>query len=1418
MSRRSLTRDIHESIRLLLGKNVKIVLKAPVKLELKGGDKTENRILVFTSHRLFVMASKVPTKIEHHYHYLEFRQVEVKRPNAVALGFLGDKTYVFRPASDSPSDLEVILSALFTTVRKIFPGVPLSNVLGSVDLRAATSTLQEHLVWKPPDPKLTGPCGGFSTQYACVCDLFAVSFREEVAWDVDTIYFSHDSREMCLQDFEHLDHRDLVCILAALEHNTWFTKLKASMNSSKLSADLCERILQVVKKSPSLQELYLPSIGVRWEFMAKLSQAIQQNPSSALVSLDISCNFLEDKGVNHFSNVLSKSKLGFRHLNLSFCSLTTKSLSPLTQSLVQNIKCTSTLTYLNLAGNSFKEESHSLCSFLAQPNLVAILDLSNTEIPLDSLFGALVRGCTSALTHLNLARNPFSSKKAKEIPSTFKQFFATTLSLQYLNLSHTKFPAEALKNLLLGLACNQVTANVELNLSNNALGGAGAAVIESCIGGVNCVTRLDLSENNIDTEMSGVMHGIARNRSILSLNVCRNMTGVKPKHLSGVMESIVQLIQDEETVLQKLNLSDCKLKSELNNVINALGSNQSLLHLDIAGNLMGDVGARLLAKALQINTRLKIINLDRNAITLQGFMDITYALQSNFALRHIPFPTYDLQPFIKTHPERVDVLVHRMQELLHRNSNPHKFRNTAQAFRLTQGFLLSSTQQVLDRVAAQTQDSVEACKKVTSGHGLDHKSQIAHAEGLVKDAENSKHLLSALHEVSGVANGKEVDVKLQHIVKDLHQFMVSHVQKNLDSMLTCAETQCPNVLASSDSAKEKANEVRRNCQKKCDISEDFVSSLILDQLGQEIHNKVNELNLIIANHISDKVIDGVIEDLGAVSRGLSLDAEGTFKKKRSLTPDVFKIKSSSSILSTSGESQDQESMSLSSDVISQKSESSPLAKPQTSKRQSLHGRKLRPKSIVDAQSKDSSISESINESLNGTNQDESMDGDSVPELPASTVLSHLGKARPRRTKRHAPSRGAVVHNQSVEEGEDIAKFYCSSANNSFSPTSTPCDSPLLEGERLKNTGASSLTSPVTSVPSKKSEFAFKSTSIGESEKRGDNDSSRQTKSDKGHISSLGVHKERERNVSPISKVDSQLISDILKESAEKAKSPLFSPLSSLKNDFPHKTSAKTSTPESERNPPEDVLKRHLNRSGMSGDVIAEMKEKRSSLITKTSLASPEDFSLSKDDASVEGEKPSGPSSLFGQVKLRSATLTGNNNAPSLNNTSPDEDDDKHKGSIIGLRASKFNAPAPCVGPDPNSIPKPKPLPKPRPWSIVGVDRKSGEMKSVLPSISSAMEKEKSLSPKPSPQPIPSKRSSVRDMINSMNKVGGPNDVEQASPEPLARKGSSLPRSGTSADEDGDDRRTPTKAKNSTSDDPRILKLDDDFSYDEVMDV
>lgn len=46
-----------------------------------------------------------------------------------------------------------------------------------------------------------------------------------------------------------------------------------------------------------------------------------------------------------------------------------------------------------------------------------------------------------------------------------------------------------------------------------------------------------------------------------------------------------------------------------------------------SGNLMGDPGARLLGKALQINSHLKNIYYDRNNITLQGYSDLAYAIE-----------------------------------------------------------------------------------------------------------------------------------------------------------------------------------------------------------------------------------------------------------------------------------------------------------------------------------------------------------------------------------------------------------------------------------------------------------------------------------------------------------------------------------------------------------------------------------------------------------------------------------------------------------------------------------------------------------------------------------------------------------------------------------------------------------------------
>lgn len=101
----------------------------------------------------------------------------------------------------------------------------------------------------------------------------------------------------------------------------------------------------------------------------------------------------------------------------------------------------------------------------------------------------------------------------------------------------------------------------------------------------------------------------------------------------------------------------------------------------------------------------------------------------------MPFPIYDLQPCMKTSAEKTEQLSKKIQDLLQRNVTPCKYSH-GQAFRLQQGFLLSSTQQMVDRLVVQTQDTIKAL----AAESCDANNDINYATGLIQDADNSKQV------------------------------------------------------------------------------------------------------------------------------------------------------------------------------------------------------------------------------------------------------------------------------------------------------------------------------------------------------------------------------------------------------------------------------------------------------------------------------------------------------------------------------------------------------------------------------------------------------------------------------------------------------------------------------------------------------
>ncbi|KAK6185439.1 hypothetical protein SNE40_007675 [Patella caerulea] len=1007
----NIPKDIQDSIKDVMDKRIKLGIKRMVRQEIRN-DRTENRILAFSPCRLFVLAAKVPSKLEHTFHYLDIQAIESRKPNQLQVT-VDSKIYSFITQDAETDEVNHMITHIGTSLKHIFPTFPLERIILKIDVQPVERLKTMYDMMKDIESKELGPCGGFTMMYACMCDYHSLPYREEVAWDVDTIYLSQDSRELCLRDFDHLNLKDLIPIIGALEHNSWFTKLNT--NNVKLTSECCNEILKVMRRNAVIEHLGLSNTGIKVEFVQKLSTAILSNSGTQISKIDLSNNILEDRGIIHLVGSLSNLSKGLTSLDLSKTGLTTKCLNKIAESMSQSSTISSTLQTLKLADNSLKAEDLSnLYTFLARPNGITHLDLSSTDIALDMMCGALLRGCIHQLTYMKLSNVVFSHKKSKDviIPQTWKQFFSSVAVLEHLDLSNCKLPPEAARELLLGVASNRHIDNLHLDLSNNDLGSQGAQNIGDTIANIINISSLDISNNGFDQELVNLLKAIKHNHSIRHLAIGRNFTGIKPKYHVEILRYVVHLIQEEDSMIQSLSLADSKLKADTAYVVNALGSNNSLREIDLSGNLMGDLGARMLAKALQINTHMQTVRWDKNATSAQGFEDIADALEKNYTLKKMPFPVNDAAIVMRSQPERTEAALQKIESLLQRNHNPRKF-SSDQAYRLQQGFLLSSTQQMVDRLVVQVQDTINA---LNFGPNEAFKTDIQKATEIVKDADNSKQLLPRLQEIAikSQDSGNPVENSLQKIADDLRQVMENQMKKSVEDMLKCTSSHCTAVLAD----KTFQSELEDGCHSKSSIPKDF-TKLMLDGVGNDMYNKLSELNLAVAAYLSDSTIDQVIEVLSnshrTLTNHLNLRKSGHYPVKEEKVDTETEKKAS------------RESLEIELD-----NKPSPGDSPKLShKRKSLYGRKLRPQSVIVDEldlsfEKLDSLDESSErkKSTDSSFSLEKLDGDNEDSTEAKP-LKHLVKSRPKRQKTRAPTRPVAPGITPLDDATDdgIGAFY-----------------------------------------------------------------------------------------------------------------------------------------------------------------------------------------------------------------------------------------------------------------------------------------------------------------------------------------------------------------------------------------------------------
>lgn len=957
---------------------------------------------VLTSCRAFLLSARIPTKLELTFSYLEIHGVICHKPTQMVVETEKCNVSMKMASLEDASD---VLAHIGTCLRRIFPGLSPLRIMKKVSMEPSERLASLQALWDSQTLAEPGPCGGFSQMYACVCDWLGFSYREEVQWDVDTIYLTQDTRELNLQDFSHLEHRDLIPIIAALEYNQWFTKL--SSKDLKLSTDVCEQILRVVSRSNLLEELVLENAGLRTDFAQKLASALAHNPNSGLHTINLAGNPLEDRGVSSLSIQFAKLPKGLKHLNLSKTSLSPKGVNSLCQSLSANPLTASTLTHLDLSGNVLRGDDLShMYNFLAQPNTIVHLDLSNTECSLEMVCSALLRGCLQCLAVLNLSRSVFSHRKGKEVPPSFKQFFSSSLALIQINLSGTKLSPEPLKALLLGLACNHSLKGVSLDLSNCELRSGGAQVLEGCIAEIHNITSLDISDNGLESDLSTLIVWLSRNRSIQHLALGKNFNNMKSKNLTPVLDNLVQMIQDEDSPLQSLSLADSKLKTEVTIIINALGSNTSLTKVDISGNSMGDMGAKMLAKALQINTKLRTVIWDKNNITAQGFQDIAVAMEKNYTLRFMPIPMYDASQALKTSPEKTEEALQKIENYLLRNHETRKYLQE-QAYRLQQGIVTSTTQQMIDRICVKVQDhlnSLRAC----GGDAI--QEDLKAAERLMQDAKNSKTLLPNLYHVGGASwagasglSSSPIQEILESMAGEVTRVVDEQLKGLLESMVDAAENLCPNVMRKAHIRQDLIHA----STEKISIPRTFVKNVLLEQSGIDILNKISEVKLTVASFLSDRIVDEILDSLSNSHRKLANHFSRLSKslpQREDLEVELVEEKPvKRAILTVEDLTEVEKLEDLDTCMMTPKS-----------KRKSIHSRMLRPVSRAfemefDLDKALEEVPIHIEDPPFPSVRQEKRSSGLISELPSEEGrrLEHFTKLRPKRNKKQQPTQAAV---------------------------------------------------------------------------------------------------------------------------------------------------------------------------------------------------------------------------------------------------------------------------------------------------------------------------------------------------------------------------------------------------------------------------
>jgi Ran GTPase-activating protein (RanGAP) involved in mRNA processing and transport len=513
--------------------------------------------------------------------------------------------------------------------------------------RFKTDSIKLSKELEAPEKKM----GGFSDLYKAFCAKFSTPFREDIAWDMDQVLCQNGVTTFDAREFEQpTDTKDLMCLYRTIAHNQHFTTLNVCpLVKGRFDKELAAVVGDVFLTNSGIETLNVFECGPALSFfMPSFCNGLATNKSICLTDIRLAANTLDDKDVTHLAGGIAGLGYGLKRLNLADNQITKKGIVALASGLEKNPHTSGSLEYLNLSKNQIGHDgSSALGSFLANPNNLEELVISDCGANIPMVAAGLSRGSLKVKV-VDFSLNKFG--KGQNV-SDVTAFFSSCAVMWKLNLSGTVPSTEQFKDFLRAITGNTLLENLELNISNNSLGVVGANLISKELKQCFSLRTLICANNGfLDKGMGILCDCLKENGKIVKIDLSDNfdLTNHRRSKVASPLfcETFGDLLSSDSCTIREIKLTSSQkstqMRGELSSLLLDLGSNKSVVSLDLTGQALEYSGIVVLTKMIQLNKTLKTLIIDENSIDLMCLKSLSHALSRNDSIVEIPTPVADL--------------------------------------------------------------------------------------------------------------------------------------------------------------------------------------------------------------------------------------------------------------------------------------------------------------------------------------------------------------------------------------------------------------------------------------------------------------------------------------------------------------------------------------------------------------------------------------------------------------------------------------------------------------------------------------------------------------------------------------------------------------------------------------------------------